>query len=91
MQWRCSFVRLRPEGRGLSYRDSMKARTILGGTSYGPEKLKDIYQAFDDAWAAIGPLVDATPLAQEAARIKLANFILSVAKDERTVSESKGS
>jgi hypothetical protein len=68
----------------------MKARTILGGASYGPDRLKDIYQAFDDAWAAIGPLVDEAPLAQEAARIKLANFILSVAKDERPRSESKG-
>jgi hypothetical protein len=60
----------------------MKARNLLGGASFGPEKLKDIYQAFDDAWAAISPVVDNTPLAQEAARIKLANLILSVAKDE---------
>lgn len=68
----------------------MKARTILGGASYGPERLKDIYQAFDDAWAAIRPLVDETPLAQEAARIKLANFVLSIAKDERVRLESSG-
>ncbi len=68
----------------------MKARTILGGASYGPESLKDIYQAFDDAWKAIRPLVDETPLAQEAARIKLANFILSIAKDERVRLESSG-
>lgn len=68
----------------------MKARTILGGASHGPESLKDIYQAFDDAWAAIRPLVDETPLAQEAARIKLANFILSIAKDERLRLESSG-
>lgn len=60
----------------------MKARNLLGGASYGPEKLKDIYQAFDEAWAAIKPLVDDTPLAHEAARIKLANLILGVAKDE---------
>lgn len=68
----------------------MKARTILGGASYGPVRLKDIYQAFDDAWAAIRPLVDETPLAQEAARIKLANFVLSIAKDERVRLESSG-
>jgi hypothetical protein len=60
----------------------MKARSILGGASYGPDKLKDIYQAFDEAWEAIKPLVDDTPLAHEAARIKLANLILDVAKDE---------
>jgi hypothetical protein len=60
----------------------MKARNLLSGASYGPDKLKDIYQAFDAAWAAIKPLVDDTPLAHEAARIKLANLILDVAKDE---------
>lgn len=66
------------------YENLMKARTILGGASYGPDRLKDIYQAFDEAWAAIRPLVDDAPLAQEAARVKLANLILGVAKDENS-------
>lgn len=61
----------------------MKARSILGGASYGPDRLRDIFEAFDEAWVAIKPLVDDTPLAHEAARVKLANLILDVAKDER--------
>lgn len=59
----------------------MKARNLLSGATYGPERLKLIYQAFDDAWQAIEPLVDKAPLAHEAARLKLANLILEVAKD----------
>jgi hypothetical protein len=57
----------------------MKALHAIRQSSYGPERLKLIYQAFDDAWAAIKPLVDDNPLAQEAARLALANTILSIA------------
>jgi hypothetical protein len=60
----------------------MKARSLLNGSAYGPERLTEIYEAFDKAWAAIKPLVQDTPLAQEAARLKLANMILAVAADE---------
>ena len=69
----------------------MKAQSLLRGASYGPDKLKTIYEAFDEAWAAIKPLVDDAPLAQEAARIKLANLILAVAKDEDQRSDGKAS
>jgi hypothetical protein len=31
----------------------VKARQLIDGASYGPEELKVIEQAFDDAWAAI--------------------------------------
>jgi hypothetical protein len=31
----------------------MKARQLIDCASYGPEELKVIEQAFDDAWAAI--------------------------------------
>jgi len=60
----------------------MKALQLLTRSTYGPERLKQIYRAFDDAWAAIKPLVDDNPLAQEAARLALANTILSVAKGD---------
>jgi hypothetical protein len=59
----------------------MKALNLIRSASYGPERLKQIYQAFDQAWEAIKPLVDDHPLAHEAARLELANAILSVAKD----------
>ena len=61
--------------------DAMKAMNLIRQSSYGPDRLKQIYQAFDLAWEAIKPLVDDTPLAQEAARLTLANAILSVVKD----------
>jgi hypothetical protein len=60
----------------------MKAMNLIRRSSYGPERLKQIYQAFDQAWEAIKPLVDDNPLAREAARLTLANAILSVAKDD---------
>jgi hypothetical protein len=69
----------------------MKAQSLLRGAPYGPDKLKTIYEAFDEAWAAIKPLVDDTPLAHEAARIKLANLVLAVAKDEGALSKGSAS
>jgi hypothetical protein len=59
------------------------ARQLLGGSAYGPENLKTIGQAFDQAWQAIAPLVENNVLAHEAARLKLANMILSVASSEK--------
>jgi hypothetical protein len=62
----------------------MKALQLLTWSTYGPERFKQIHRAFDDAWAAIKPLVDDNPLAHEAARLALANTILSVAKGDAT-------
>jgi hypothetical protein len=62
----------------------MKALNLIRQSTYGPERLKQIYRAFDQAWEAIKPLVDDNPLAHEAARLTLANAILSVAKERPT-------
>jgi hypothetical protein len=59
------------------------ARQLFSGAAYGPDQLRLICQTFDHAWAAIAPLVDDTPLAQEAARLKLANMLLSVASTDK--------
>jgi hypothetical protein len=67
----------------------MKARNLLRGAAYGPERLKEIYQAFDEAWKAIEPLVEENPLAREAARLKLANMILAVAQSDAPASGVK--
>lgn len=64
---------------GIQGWGAMQARSLFSGSAYGPERLKEIYEAFDKAWAAIRPLVQDAPLAQEAARLKLANMILAVA------------
>jgi len=60
----------------------MKARHLLGSSSFGPEALKGITQAFDDAWNSIAAKIGNNPLAIEAARLKLANIILAIAQNE---------
>lgn len=60
----------------------MKAIELIRQSSYGPDRLKQIYEAFDRAWEAVKPLLDDNPLAHEAARLKLANTILSMAKGD---------
>ena len=59
----------------------MKARTIIGAASFGPEKLKAAYKAFDDAWERLAPEVSKRPRAIEVARIRLANIILRIVKE----------
>lgn len=58
----------------------MKARQLIDGSSYGPEALKTIGQAFDEAWQTIaGNFTDETI---EAGRLRLANALLSVASED---------
>jgi hypothetical protein len=58
----------------------MKARTLIDGASYGPDALKAIGQAFDEAWASIAGDFDENQV--EAARLRLASLLLSIANDE---------
>src|SRR5262249_50322429 len=60
---------------------NMEARQIIDGASFGPEALKAIGQAFDDAWASMAPKVGSDPLRVQAARLNLANVILSIATE----------
>jgi hypothetical protein len=69
----------------------MKARKLLAGAEFGPETLKVICKAFDDAWAEIRRDFDDNALSIEVARLKLASAILGVAKDDsRDPDELKG-
>jgi hypothetical protein len=61
----------------------MKARHLIDSASYGPEALKAIGQAFDDAWREIAGNFGDDPAEIEAARLKLANAVLSVAAEDR--------
>jgi len=61
----------------------MKARQLISNASYGPEELKVLFAAFDQAWAAVEADVGAEPSAVEAARLKLANIILGLAGQGR--------
>ena len=57
----------------------MKARALIGSASYEPEQLKALYRAFDTAWEQIEPGVGDSPVAMQAARMKLAETVLSAA------------
>jgi hypothetical protein len=55
----------------------MGARQLIDSASYGPDALKIVYQAFDDARASIAGNFGDDPAVIEAARIKLAKVILT--------------
>jgi hypothetical protein len=58
----------------------MKVRQRLESTSYGPEALKAMTEAFDQAWSVIAGNIGRD--ASEAARLRLANALLSVATED---------
>ena len=60
----------------------MRARQLIDGASFGPDALKAIGAAFDAAWADISGRFRTNPVAIEAARLKLANAVLSVASED---------
>ena len=60
----------------------MKARRLIEGSTYGPETLKVIGKAFDDAWSEIAGHFSPTGLQAQSARLKLAHAVLAVARDD---------
>jgi hypothetical protein len=60
----------------------MKAGKLIDGASFGPDALKAISQAFDAAWLEIAGNFGNDPQDIDAARLKLANAILSIADDD---------
>jgi hypothetical protein len=60
----------------------MKARQLIDGATLGPDALKVVGQAFDEAWAQIATFFGNDPVMVAGARLALANIILSVASDE---------
>jgi hypothetical protein len=64
----------------------MRARALIDGASFGPDALKVISQAFDEAWSDIATHFADDPVVMDAARLTLANALLSVATaDSRDV------
>ena len=59
-----------------------QARALIDNASYGPDALKAIGQAFDAAWADIEGSFGEEPERVAAARLKLANAMLSVADND---------
>jgi hypothetical protein len=58
----------------------MKAHALIGMATFDPETLRTVYKAFDAAWERIAPGVSDNPEAVLAARMKLAETVLAVAK-----------
>jgi hypothetical protein len=58
----------------------MKARRLIEGSTFGPEALKVIGKAFDDAWSEIGSQFDKQQA--QLARLRLAKAVLSVARED---------
>jgi|SRR5215467_2400073 hypothetical protein len=58
------------------------SRQLIEGAAYGPEALKVIGQAFDEAWLDIAGNFGDDPPNVENARNKLARTILSIADDD---------
>ena len=62
----------------------MKARRMIDGASFGTETLSAVGKAFDAAWAEIANRFGDSPNQIEAARMRLAEAILSVATEGST-------
>jgi len=60
----------------------MNARQLIDGASIGPDTLKVTGQAFDAAWREIAGNFGDDPHDIEAARMKLANAVLSIADED---------
>ena len=58
----------------------MKARQLLARSAFDPAQVKTMGQAFEDVWEQIAPQVSARAGAIDAARHKLAQLVLSLAK-----------
>jgi hypothetical protein len=60
----------------------MRARQLISGASFGPEALKVIWQAFDEAWKQIAGNFGNDPDDIERARFRLASALLSVVQED---------
>jgi hypothetical protein len=62
----------------------MKARRLIDGAAFGPETVKAMGQAFDQAWAEIAGNFGTVPVEVESARLMLAEAMLSIATEGST-------
>ena len=60
----------------------MNPKQIISGASYGPDALKAIGQAFDEAWFEIAGNFGDEPGDIEKARLRLARAVLSIANED---------
>jgi len=60
----------------------VNAKQMVSGASYGPEALKVVGQAFDEAWFQIAGNFGDEPGDIEKARLRLARALLSIAHED---------
>jgi len=61
---------------------AVNAKQMISGASYGPEALKAVGQAFDEAWLQIAGNFEGEPGDIEKARLRLARALLSIAHED---------
>jgi hypothetical protein len=59
----------------------MKARDLIRRAGFGPDTLKVVLQAFDEAWLSVS-VQYTSPATIEAARLKLAKAIIAVSRQD---------
>ena len=62
----------------------MRARRVIDGAAFGPETVKAMGEAFDQAWAEVSVHFGDTPSQIENARLRLAEAMLSITTDGAT-------
>jgi len=60
----------------------MRARQLIDGASFGPEALRAINQAFDEAWAEIAANFGNDQAEVADARYRLATALLTIASED---------
>jgi hypothetical protein len=60
----------------------VKAKQMISGASYGPEALKAIEEAFDEAWLEIAGNFGDDAVDIQKARVRLAGALLSIAHED---------
>jgi hypothetical protein len=63
---------------------AMKARKLLENAALGPDQLKTVYRAFDQAWEAVKQDYAANPQSTEVGRLRLANAVLTAYRSGMT-------
>ena len=60
----------------------MRARRLIENSTYDPETLHLLFQAFDEAWCEIAGHFNNEPKEIEQARLRLAHAVLIVARED---------
>ena len=65
----------------------MRARRLIESSTFEPETLHILFQAFDDAWAEIAHHFSGDEKAIERARTRLAHAVLIIAREDSADAE----